>query len=357
MDGESISGESISARRCRRCVTDDVGEDRWIYAGARSGLQCGRCAAAALRGDLGVAGAAARYRGRGRAPRAAMRAAYRAVIAFKSGPDGARLGAPLGRALGEAVETVLAAHELRDGAWLVPVPSYGDARPHARRLVVEAAQHVRRVEPRLDLLEKRIDFRQTNLSRSERRAQSAEAFAVRWGSRLRDRTVIVADDVVTSGATINACAAALLRAGVGAVYAAEVVRTVPPPPARLVAWRGRQVIARFLEADATGCLHVGPLPPRAVVWVRFGCGPCCPSVLTAGPLALPAVGVDTDAVWSCDCGERHAIRLARCQAPDGNGVALRVDVPPRHPSELLLALRAVADREADGQIPSACRGR
>ncbi len=356
-----MDGESISARRCRRCVTDDIGEDRWVYAGARAGLLCGRCAAAVLRGDVGVLGAATRYRGRGRAPRAAMRGVYRAVIAFKSEPDAAALGGPLAAALAEAVATVMDAHDLPDGTWLVPVPGYRGARSHARRLAADAATRLGRVDARLDLLVKRVDFRQTGLGRAERRARSAEAYAVRWGARLRGRAVIVADDIVTTGATLDACAAVLLRAGAAAVYAAAVVRTIPPPPTRPVAWRGGQVVVRFLETDAAGCLRVGALPSRAAVWVRFGCGPCCPWVLTAGPFPLPPPGVDADARWTCPCGAAHAIRLARCQLSDGEELALRIDVPPRHPSELLVALRAVADLEraalaepdAGAQIPRA----
>ena len=57
------------------------------------------------------------------------------------------------------------------------------------------------------------------MGRSERMRAMRGAFAVREGShaRLQGRNVVLIDDVYTSGATANACAAALRRAGADAV--------------------------------------------------------------------------------------------------------------------------------------------
>ncbi len=54
----------------------------------------------------------------------------------------------------------------------------------------------------------------------------AAAFIVdpAWGPAVRDRWVILVDDVVTTGATLVACAETLLRAGAVAVSALTVAR-------------------------------------------------------------------------------------------------------------------------------------
>jgi ComF family protein len=67
---------------------------------------------------------------------------------------------------------------------------------------------------------------QFELGRDVRAVNVAAAFAVDpgWATGLRDRWVILVDDVVTTGATLGACAGALLDAGVGAVSALTIAR-------------------------------------------------------------------------------------------------------------------------------------
>ena len=57
------------------------------------------------------------------------------------------------------------------------------------------------------------------MTRDERRRNMAGAFAVplRGSSRLSGRSVLLIDDVITTGATVNACARALKRAGAARV--------------------------------------------------------------------------------------------------------------------------------------------
>jgi ComF family protein len=62
-------------------------------------------------------------------------------------------------------------------------------------------------------------------SAGERQAHVAGAFACRDG-RLRGRRVILIDDVATSGATLDACAAALKAAGAAAVWGLVVARDI-----------------------------------------------------------------------------------------------------------------------------------
>ncbi|HLK10146.1 MAG TPA: double zinc ribbon domain-containing protein [Candidatus Binatia bacterium] len=68
------------------------------------------------------------------------------------------------------------------------------------------------VEPRA-LVRVRPTTAQPGLSRAERERNLGEAFAVRDAARIRDRHVVLVDDVLTTGATANACAAALLAGG------------------------------------------------------------------------------------------------------------------------------------------------
>jgi ComF family protein len=123
-----------------------------------------------------------------------------------------------------------AARELLAGAAaLVPVPL------HPRRLAQRgfnqsellAAAIGRRIGVSLHAraLVRRTDTPpQTGLSAVARRRNVAGAFAVRERGRIHGRTVVLVDDVFTTGATARACASALRQAGASAVHLLTVAR-------------------------------------------------------------------------------------------------------------------------------------
>jgi predicted amidophosphoribosyltransferase len=323
MEGQGF-GEPVSARRCWVCCSDDLTESTWVLVGRR--LVCAAC----IRGS-DIPRTVTQYRGRANAPRASLRAAYAAVVAFKD--HHADNGSILARILASAVMTVAALHGLPSNTILVPVPSYRDERSHMRTLCALAARELPgiRVSP---VLRKIRDFRQARLSAAARRAASAEAYQVH--GRVRKRTVIIADDIMTTGATIAACANALYDKGAAEVYGAAIVRAMRRPREGLAMLGSRQVTVRWTELDDRR--RTGISPGRAVIWARFACGTRCPFILTAGPLRAPALGTQSLHPWRCECGREHAISLRRDWHGDARET-VELQVGERQPSELLIAQR------------------
>ena len=111
------------------------------------------------------------------------------------------------------------------GDILVPVPASPDrvrdrGYDQAALIAHEAGRRLR--VPVLDALERtRATTAQFDLDRRERATNLERAFHVRELARpdIEGRWVVLIDDVVTTGATLAACATALIEAGAGAVSA------------------------------------------------------------------------------------------------------------------------------------------
>jgi len=78
---------------------------------------------------------------------------------------------------------------------------------------------------------------QASLAAAERHANALGAYSLMWRPprRLRGAVVVLIDDVMTTGATLNACALVLQEAGVASVRALTAARAVaarPPQPLR-----------------------------------------------------------------------------------------------------------------------------
>ena len=122
---------------------------------------------------------------------------------------------------------------LEDADALVPVPLHW-RRLWARRFNQSAAlakivSQASGVPVAGDALKRvKATLQQVGLTASERALNVQGAFAVAERSRVAGRRLILIDDVLTSGATIDACARALSRAGAAAVDVLVFARVVDP---------------------------------------------------------------------------------------------------------------------------------
>ena len=68
--------------------------------------------------------------------------------------------------------------------------------------------------------------KQGRLTEEERRANVIGTFAVRKSAVIRDKTVMVVDDIMTTGSTLSECAAELKRSGASRVWCATLARSL-----------------------------------------------------------------------------------------------------------------------------------
>jgi ComF family protein len=148
-----------------------------------------------------------------------------------------RLGRKLGVYLEPAWEKI-EVFNTKQQPWLVPVPLFR-ARERQRgfnqaRLLAEGlTRHLSKAGkgPRVAarLLERtRQTLPQVGLSAAARRENVRGAFKV--AEPLPARDLVLVDDVMTTGATLSACAHALKQGGAGTVFALTLARATPQFP-------------------------------------------------------------------------------------------------------------------------------
>jgi ComF family protein len=136
-----------------------------------------------------------------------------------------------GRALAAPLADLLASrYPFALDALLVPVPLHRSrlrSRGYNQALLLARGLARRRglaLAPRL-LERTRPTAEHAHLDAAARRRNVREAFRLRAGGALAGRTVVLVDDVLTTGATADACARALHAGGAGAVHVFTVGRT------------------------------------------------------------------------------------------------------------------------------------
>jgi ComF family protein len=92
-------------------------------------------------------------------------------------------------------------------------------RPALPRLETRCLRRIRATPP------------QTGLSLQARKQNVRGVFSVVRSERVRECVVVLVDDVMTTGATLSACAGALKAAGAWAVFALTLARATPEFPA------------------------------------------------------------------------------------------------------------------------------
>ena len=144
-----------------------------------------------------------------------------AVIQFKYHGEWARtdhLGEPLARVIAD----------LQPFDVLVPVPLHPARLRHrgfnqSLLIAQRAAVHLG-VEVQDGLLRTRRTDAQVTLGSDQRFANVFGAFAVRKDTGLSGLSVVLIDDVITTGSTLSACAEALCKDGASSVKAATIAR-------------------------------------------------------------------------------------------------------------------------------------
>jgi ComF family protein len=197
----------VGAVLCDRCIASMTPPDPGSFVVPDGGIVVG--------GSLLLAVGALTYRGATR--RALGRLKYAGT---------ARVAAPLAAVAAPAVDRLLA---VSGPAVMVPVPVH-PTRERQRgynqaRLIADALAHPRGLRV-MELLERRqATERQHRLDRAARLRNLRDAISVRKGVTV-PATIVVVDDILTTSATLEACATVLLAAGARAVYGLAIAREV-----------------------------------------------------------------------------------------------------------------------------------
>jgi len=139
---------------------------------------------------------------------------------------------PAGKALGGLLNQAVTAMALPESLIVVPVPLWSGKRAargfnQAEAIASAFMAFQSSSSIQLDtsiLVRTRETASQTGLTRHQRRANVRGAFAVLKPAEVKGRSILVVDDVMTTGTTAGECARVLRRAGAKEVFVATVAR-------------------------------------------------------------------------------------------------------------------------------------
>ncbi len=127
--------------------------------------------------------------------------------------------------------TVFMAEDIRDLTdleeidFVVDVPSFKDRRDHARILAKQVASKLKLPYRSEILVKSRKTDKQHDLRQAYRESNIKDAFSVAPGADVAGKTILICDDVMTTGNTLDMCAKALKEAGAARVIGAAFSAT------------------------------------------------------------------------------------------------------------------------------------
>ena len=139
---------------------------------------------------------------------------------------------PVGKLLGRLLEQAVARMALPERLVMLPVPlwpgkrnarGFNQAEAIARAFLSSGARGSIQLDTSI-LVRTRETASQTGLTRRQRHANVRGAFAVARPEKVKGLSVLLVDDVMTTGTTAAECARVLRRAGVKEVFVATVAR-------------------------------------------------------------------------------------------------------------------------------------
>ena len=139
---------------------------------------------------------------------------------------------PAGKLLGQLLHQSTTGMALPDSLVVIPVPLWSGKRQMRGFNQAEAIaraylsiQSASSIQLDTSILSRTRDtVSQTGLTRHQRRANVRGAFTVLKPERIKGRSVLIVDDVMTTGTTAGECARVLRRAGAKEVFVATVAR-------------------------------------------------------------------------------------------------------------------------------------
>ena len=139
---------------------------------------------------------------------------------------------PAGKILGGLLNQTVTAMALPDSLIVIPVPlwsgkrtarGFNQAEAIARTFIHFQSSSSIQLDTSI-LIRTRETASQTGLTRHQRRANVRGAFAVVKPGKIKGRSILIVDDVMTTGTTAGECARVLRRAGAKEVFVATIAR-------------------------------------------------------------------------------------------------------------------------------------